>query len=113
MVAVIVLLITLLLSGSAMAGEASLVDVLQAKWILSQEEAQKLRSAGAARGDYDQQALINLLRKKGILEENDLAQLQTPPAVVAAPAAPEVTQWLSHLESKQLETQARVEAMET
>src|SRR5262245_22697711 len=106
------LVIVVLWGGPAIAQQKSLVDILQEKGVLSNAEAQQLRK-GTATGGADQQALINLLRKKGILEEDDLAQLQAPPAVVAAPAAPEVTQWLSHLESKQLETQARVEAMET
>ncbi len=87
MVVVIVLLMALFLSGPALAQEASLVDILQAKGILSQEEAQKLRSGGGAKGEYDQQALINLLKAKGVLEEKDLAQLK-PPAVVTATLAP-------------------------
>jgi len=112
MMIVIVLLITCLFGHSAavFAQEISLVELLQSKGVISEKEAQELRQKGAS-GDasYDQQALIGLLRQKGILEEKDLAQLQTPP--VAAPASREVTQWLSHLESKQLETQAQVEDM--
>lgn len=88
MVAVIVLVMTLLLSGPVMAQEASLIDILKAKGVLSQEEAQKLSNAGAAKGDFDQQALVNLLKAKGILDEKDLAQLPasaTPPVPVPAP----------------------------
>src|SRR5262245_50604588 len=111
---VIFLLIAMLWGGPAIAQEKSLVDILQEKGVLSKTEAQQLRK-GTATGGADQQVLINLLRKKGILDEGDLAQLQAPSAGAAAPtpAAPEVHQWLSHLESKQLETQARIEAMET
>jgi phosphate-selective porin OprO and OprP len=111
----IFLVIVMLLDGPAAAQETSLIDILQAKGVLSKKEVQQLRKGAAAKaGGSDQQALISLLRKKGILGESDLAQLQAPSAVAAAPApaTPEVTQWLSHLESKQLETQARVEAVE-
>src|SRR5438093_8589959 len=103
MAAVVVLLITLLLSGPVMAGEASLVDVLQAKGILSRKEAQKLKKGTAAKAGYDQQALITLLRAKGILEERDLAQLNTspPPTVPSAAAAPGVNERLSQLENQQ------------
>src|SRR5215510_11031977 len=98
---VLFLLIAVLWGGPAIAQQKSLVDILQAKGVLSQKEAQQLRQ-GTATGGADQQALINLLRKKGILDEGDLAQLQTPSAGTAAPApaTPEVAQWLSHLESK-------------
>lgn len=88
MVAIVVLLMTLFLSGSAVAQEASLVDILKAKGILSQEDVQRLRSGGGAKGEYDQQALINLLRARGILAEKDLAQLKPPAAVATAPAPP-------------------------
>jgi hypothetical protein len=107
----IFLLIAVLWGGPAIAQEKSLVDILQAKGVLSKKEAQQLRKATAAKtGGSDQQALINLSRKKGVLEEGDLAQLQAPPATVAiapAPATPEVTQWLSHLETKQQQLEAQ------
>lgn len=112
MTIVVVTLLTCLLGHATvvLAQGVSLVDMLQAKGVISEKEAQELKQAGTSGGaNYDQQALIGLLRQKGILEEKDLAQLQTPP--VAAPASREVTQWLSHLESKQLETQAQVEDM--
>jgi len=67
MVVVIVLLLALFLSGPALAQEASLIDILETKGFLSQEEVQKLRSGGGAKGEYDQQALINLLKAKGVL----------------------------------------------
>jgi hypothetical protein len=109
---VIVVLVTCLFGYSAavFAQGMSLVELLQTKGVISEKEAQELRQKGAS-GDasYDQQTLIELLRQKGILEEKDLAQLQTPP--VAAPASRDVAQWLSHLESKQAETQAQVEEM--
>src|SRR5262249_53690845 len=115
MVAVIVLVITLLVSSPVMAGEASLVDVLQAKGLLSKKEAQKLRKGTAAKAGYDQQALIRLLQAKGILEERDLAQLNIapPPAVPSAPVAPDVNARLSQLENQQqillTQTQAQAE----
>jgi hypothetical protein len=110
-IVVVVLLTCLLgLATAVLAQGVSLVDMLQAKGVINEKEAQELRQKGISGGtNYDQQALIGLLQKKGILEEKDLAQLQ--PAPVSAPTPPEVTQWLSHLESKQLETQAQVEEM--
>src|SRR5262249_38966672 len=109
MAAVIVLVITLLLSGPVMAQEASLIDILQAKGVLSQEEAQRLRSTGAAHGGYDQSALVNLLKAKGGLDEKDLAQLPAPGVPAAAPPsapppapapAPELTERLTRLEQE-------------
>jgi len=97
-------------STAVLAQGMSLVDMLRAKGVISDKEAQELRQKGTAgEANYDQQALIGLLRQKGILAEKDLAQLQ--PSPVSAPTSPEVTRWLSHLESKQLETQAQVEEM--
>ncbi len=87
MVVIVALLMALLLGGQAVAQETSLIDVLQAKGVLSQEEAQKLRSGGGVKGEYDQQALVGLLKAKGILEEKDLAQLKPPAVVTAAPAS--------------------------
>ena len=115
MAAVVVLVIALLLSGPVMASEASLVDVLQAKGILSKKEAQKLKKGTAAKAGYDQQALITVLRAKGILEERDLAQLNIspPPIVPSAAAAPDVNERLSQLENRQqillTQTQAQAE----
>jgi putative porin len=108
------LVIAVLWGGPAMAQEKSLVDILQAKGVLSKKEAQQLRKGTTAKtGGADQQALINLLRKKGILEADDLAQLQAPPAPAAgapAPTSPEVTQRLSHLETKQQQLEAQAQA---
>src|SRR5882762_9281927 len=115
MAAVIVLVITLLLSGPVLAGEAPLVDVLQAKGILSKKEAQKLKKGTATKAGYDQQALILLLQAKGILQEKDLVQLQVSaaPAVPPAPTAPDVNERLSQLENQQqvllTQTQAQAE----
>ena len=107
------LVIAILWGSPAVAQEKSLVDILQAKGVLSKKEAQQLKKRTAAKtGGSDQQALINLLRKKGVLEEDDLAQLQAPPAAVAvapAPPSPEVTQWLTHLEAKQQQLEAQTE----
>ncbi|HEV8711274.1 MAG TPA: porin [Candidatus Binatia bacterium] len=109
MAAVIVLVMTLLLSGPVMAQEASLIDILKAKGVLSQEEAQKLSNTGAAKGDYDQQALVNLLKAKGILDEKDLAQLPAPAVMAVAPPsatppvpapAPDLNERLARLEQE-------------
>src|SRR5215471_12237535 len=109
MAAVIALVITLLLSGPVIAQETSLIDILQAKGVLSQEEAQKLRSTGAAKGGYDQQALVNLLKAKGVLDEQDLAQLPAPVVSATAPPAapppasapaPELAERLARLEQE-------------
>jgi hypothetical protein len=92
-----------------------LVEVLQAKGILSKKEAQKLKKGTATTEGYDQQALVTLLRAKGILEEKDLAQLNIPaaPAVASAPVTPEVSERLSRLENQQqvllTQTQAQAE----
>lgn len=110
---VVVVLLTCLLghSTAVLAQGVSLIDMLQAKGVINEKEAQELRQKDTSgEGNYDQQALIGLLRKKGILEEKDLAQLQ--PSPVQAPVSPEITQWLSHLENRQQETQTRVEAVE-
>ncbi len=107
-----VLMLVVLLCGPAVAQDASLVDILQAKGVLSKKEAQKLKKETAATtGGYDQQALLKVLRAKGILEDKDLAQLQSPAASVTTPApvAPEVTQRLSHLESRQQELAAQTQ----
>ena len=61
------LFIALLLSSLATAQEASLVDILATKGVLSKKEAQKLRKGAGAKTGGDQQALINLLRKKGLV----------------------------------------------
>jgi hypothetical protein len=96
-----------------MAQEASLVDILQAKGVLSKKEAQELKQGKGESGAYDQQALVNLLQEKGILTGSDLTRLQAPaPAITpSAPAltSPQVTQWLTHLESRQAELQAQVQ----
>jgi len=107
------LFIALLLSSLAIAQEASLVDILATKGVLSKKEAQKLRKGAGAKTGREQQALIDLLRKKGILEEKDLAQLQGPTApVTSAAAAPDLTERLSRVESQQqaLLTQTQTQA---
>lgn len=88
MAVVVFLLTVLFLGGPAAAQEASLLDILQAKGVLSKQEARKLRTGATTKEEYDQQALINLLRAKGILAEEDLAQLKPPAAVAIAPAPP-------------------------
>ena len=105
MTAVIVLLLTLFVISPALAQETSLIDILRAKGVLSQEEAQKLRSTGAAPGGYEQQALLNVLKAKGVLDEKDLAQLPAPgvPATAppsATPPASELTERLARLEQE-------------
>lgn len=82
---VLVLTIGLMIASPVRAQEVSLIDILVAKGILSKTEAQKLR--GQNGGAHDQSALIALLKAKGVLDESDLAQLQSPPAVVAAPVS--------------------------
>jgi len=103
MVALVVLLMTLLLSGPAVAQETSLVDILRAKGVLSKKEAQKLKKGATAKEGYDQQGLIKLLQAKGILEEKDLAQLQVSAASAppSTPGAPNVTERLSRIEAQQ------------
>src|SRR5262245_51788744 len=116
MVGLLVGIILLVVSGPVMAQEASLVDILQAKGVLSKKEAQKLKKGKGEVGGYNQQALVNLLQEKGILTGSDLAQLQAPAttttstSTAAAPPSPEVTQWLTHLESRQAELQAQSQA---
>ncbi len=103
MVALVVLLMTLLLSGPAVAQEASLVDILRAKGVLSKKEAQKLKKGATAKEGYEQQGLIKLLQAKGILDEKDLAQLPVPAASAppSTPGAPNVTERLSRIEAQQ------------
>ena len=85
---VVILLVVLLLGGPAAAQEASLVDMLQAKGILSRQEAQKLKTGAATQEAYDPQALISLLKAKGILDEKDLAHMKAASAAPAVPVAP-------------------------
>ena len=72
--------------------------------------------AKTSTGEPDQQALIDLLRRKGVLEDEDVAQLQSsPPTTIvekpaATPSSREVTEWLSHLESRQAALQAQNQA---
>src|SRR5712692_458249 len=98
----------------ALAQEASLIDILKTKGILSKKETQKLKKGTATKEGYDQQALITLLQAKGILEEKDLAQLKVSaaPAAPSAPVAQNVTERLSRLESQQqvLLTQTQTQA---
>jgi hypothetical protein len=115
MVAVFLFLTLLLVSTPVVAQEASLIDILQAKGVISNTEAQRLRSGAKGKETYDQQALIGLLRAKRILDERDLAQLTAPAAPVVSPAfvVPEVNERLSRLETQQqallTQTQAQVE----
>src|SRR2546425_9797794 len=111
---VVILLMVVLLGGPAAAQEASLIDTLQTKGVLSKKEAQKLRSGTVAKEGYDQQALIELLRAKGILEEKDLVQLKAPaaPTTPSAPTTLDITERLSRLETQQqaLLTQTQTQA---
>ena len=111
------LVFLLMLASSVFAQEASLIDVLQAKGVLSKQEAQRLKKSKPAKAEYDQAALIQLLQTKGVLSEQDLTALKQPtaPVVVATPAvsaAPDVTERLSRLESQQqtLEAQQHAQA---
>jgi len=111
---VVFLILALLVSSPAIAQEASLIDILAVKGVISKKEAQQLRKGTTARtGKPDQQALIDLLRRKGVLGDEDLARLQSPTTMTmvgkptAAPPSKDVTEWLSHLESRQAELQAQ------
>jgi len=110
---VVFLIFALLVSSPAVAQEASLIDILAAKGVLSKKEVQRLKKGTKAKTrEYDQKALIGLLREKGILEDEDVTQLRSPattamvPTPAAAPPTKEVTEWLSHLESRQAALQA-------
>ena len=111
------LMLALLVSSPAIAQETSLIDILTAKGVISKKEAQQLKKGTKIRtGESDQQALIDLLRRKGVLGEEDVAKLQSPttPTLAEKPAATppsrDVTEWLSHLESRQAELQAQNQA---
>jgi phosphate-selective porin OprO/OprP len=104
--AVIMFFLICVLAGPAAAQEASLVDILKAKGILSSEEAQRLGSGAAAQGSSAQQTLIRLLQAKGILDEKDLAQMKAAPAAPSVPVAPpppptsDLTERLARLEQE-------------
>lgn len=114
MVGVIFAFVLLLVAGPAMAQEASLIDILQSKGVLTKKEVQQLKKGKGAQAPYDPQALIKLLRAKGVLEDKDLAQLQTPatPAAPAVAAVPEINERLSRVEGQQqaLQAQAQTQA---
>src|SRR6266851_4394466 len=101
MVGVILAFVLLLIAGPVIAQEASLIDILQSKGVLTKKEVQKLKKGKGAQAPYDQQALLLLLRAKGVLEDKDLVLLQTPatPAAPAVVAAPELDERLSRVES--------------
>ncbi len=105
-------ILLLTVSGLAQAQDATLIDILQTKGVLTKKDVQKLKRGKGEHATYDQQALVNLLQEKGILKDADLARLQAPAAstTAAAPTSPQVTQWLSHLESRQAELQAQTQA---
>src|SRR5262245_29611772 len=117
------LMLALLVSSPALAQETSLIDILAAKGVITKQEAQRLkRGTKAQPGTPNQQALIDLLRRKGVLEDEDVAQLQSPTTTTtivekpaAVPPSREVTEWLSHLESRQAalqeQNQAQVEEL--
>jgi len=107
----ILLLLFCLFSRSAIAQEMSLLDLLITKGVISKAEARKLLSGAKGEEAYNEQALIGLLRAKGILEEEDLAQLQGVPLSSVAPTA-DVTERLSQLETQQeaLTAQAQAQA---
>jgi hypothetical protein len=103
--------VLLVCAGPALAQETSLIDLLQAKGVLSKKEAQRLKKSKSATPAAGQDALIQVLQAKGIITDSDLARLQTAtlPTAASTPTAPQVTQWLSHLESRQAELQAQAE----
>ena len=96
----------LLLAMPALAQETSLIDILKAKGVLSQEDVQKLRASSGkgGTGEDDQQALISLLKAKGVLNDQDLAKLKSP---VVVPT--EVNERLTRIETEQ-KTQAEQQA---
>ena len=87
------------------AQEASLIDILTAKGILSQKDIQKLRAKGrkGVGSETEQQALINLLKSKGVLTDQDLATLKAPVVPSSAPAvvATDVNDRISRIEEQQ------------
>jgi hypothetical protein len=106
------MVMVLMLAGPVMAQEASLIDVLQSKGVLTKKEARQLKKGKGVTTSYDQQALIDLLRAKGILGESDVAQLQGPttPRTSMVAAAPEITERLARVESQQQALQAQAQA---
>jgi hypothetical protein len=105
-------MLLLTIAGLAQAQDATLIDLLQTKGVLTKKEVQKLKKDKGTQATYDQQALIKLLRSKGVLEDKDLAQLQTPvtPAAPAVAAVPEINERLSRVESQQQALQAQTQA---
>ncbi|MBM4259053.1 MAG: hypothetical protein FJ147_24530 [Deltaproteobacteria bacterium] len=99
---IIVGLMVCLLVIPAHAQETSLIDILKAKGVLSQEDIQKLRARGGkgGSGEDDQQALISLLKAKGVLTDQDLANLKSPGVVPS-----NVSERLTRIEEQQ-KTQA-------
>lgn len=93
-----VFFLLLLTTLPAFAQEASLIDILKAKGVLSAEDVQKLRASSGKGGsaEDDQAALISLLKAKGILNDQDLAKLQAPSV-----ATSDVTERLSRIEEQQ------------
>jgi len=102
----IAFVLLLLATIPAFAQETSLIDILKAKGVLSQEDVQKLRASSGkgATAEDDQQALISLLKAKGILSDQDLAKLRAP---VVAPS--DVSERLTRIETEQ-KTQAEQQA---
>jgi hypothetical protein len=96
--ALIVFFLSLLLTTPALAQETSLIDILKAKGVLSQEDIQKLRASSGKGGtaEDDQAVLIGLLKAKGILNDQDLAQLKSP-----AVAPSDVNERLMRIETQQ------------
>ncbi len=94
---IIMVLVVCLLAIPARAQEASLLDLLKAKGVLSQEEIKKLRlGEKGGSGEGDQQALIRLLKAKGILTDQDLTNLKAPLVVPS-----DVTERLTRIETEQ------------
>jgi hypothetical protein len=112
MVGVIFAFICVLAAGPALAQDAVLIDLLQSKGVLSKKEAQQLKKGKGVQSTYDQQALVKLLRAKGVIDENDLAQLQSPaaPAAPALAVVPELSERLSRVESQQQTLAAQTQA---
>jgi len=106
----IAVVLALLVGNPVAAQEAKLLDLLVRKGVIGESDAKKVRSGDKAGEESNQQALIRLLRAKGVLDENDLAQLQAPAAPTMA--SPGVIERIDRLENQQqaLMTQTQAQA---
>ncbi len=85
------LLVLLLWGGRVEAQETSLIAILKAKGILSEEEVRRLSSKRETLNTPNLQALVELLQAKGILGPEDLRSLKLSgpqPPLEPKPAAP-------------------------